>query len=282
MNGLLATIRRYIVLLGLAAFPLPAWAQVSFPALEDSVAGHGGTTYLDLIRLMTDELTREGDSYRAGELVPLRHISGDAGYEEAPADFEVRTIAALPVKSREKPRLLLLLDLGQAVEGAEGFAVLALFDLSGPPRLLDAANVAYDRDTGFFGPGRMETGGDDLILIASRHSNSNQTYRTVAMIETRGERLQLVDTIFTFNDNGCGFARTQRPRFSMAGRSERAILVEIIEETKRVGAPCKGQPMPALGRRTISVKYRWNAASQRYLKNSDALNRLAKETSKRF
>lgn len=282
MNRLFAGISRFIVLLGFAALPLPVWAQVSLPAIESIVAGQGETAYLDLVRLMTKDLAREGDGYRARELVPLRHISGDTGYEEAPTDFMVRNVAALPVRAGEKRRQLLLIDLGHAAEGAEGFAALALFDLSGPPKLLDVANVAYDRDTGFFGPGWLEAGGGGLILISSRHSNSNQTYQTVAMIEIRDDRFQLVDTVFTLNDNGCGFERAQRPRFSMTGRPERVIRVEVDEETKRVGAVCKEQPVPAVARRTISVKYRWDAASHRYVRNSDALSRLAKETSKRF
>ena len=42
-----------------------------------------------------------------------------------------------------------------------------------------------------------------------------------------------------------------------------------------------GQP-PAAGRRTMLTAYRWNEARQRWLRTSDALERLARETQERF
>ena len=116
-------------------------------------------------------------------------------------------------------RLLLLLDLGDAADSANGFAVLALYDLSSARRLLDAANVAYDRSTYFRDRPTLAVSGDtDAVITMSMHFNSSQSYVTTALILPRDDRLELIDTIFTFDEKLCAFKREQVPSFKVTAR----------------------------------------------------------------
>jgi hypothetical protein len=277
----LSLLRVAVLLASLGGLAATARAQPESAAPGDQVRGHPGKTYADLIRLMTTGFRRDGVVYRASRLLPMRHIGRD---RETPAlrDLVFDRIDVLPLPAGPRPRLALLIDLGRAAESAEGFAVLALVDPTGSGRLLDAANVAYDRQTGFFVPARLEAR-VDVVITASRHANSNQAYQTTALIAVRRDRLSLIDTIFTLNDRGCGYERNQTLAIAKVGRGARAaISASVAEETQTDTSACDGQAAPAAGHRLVTVHYRWDSARQRYVARSDALERLARETEERF
>lgn len=271
-----------VVGVALTLLATTAHAQVESRAPGDRVPGQAGVDYADLIRLIGIGLTQEGGVYRIGGTVRLRHIGGG----EEPVALRataLESVAVLPLAAGAKPRLALLLDLGRATDSAEGFAILALVDPAGR-RLLDAANVAHDRDTGFLPPSRLPAGAaGDVLLTASRHTNSNQAYQTTALIAVRRDRLALIDTVFTLNDSGCGYERRQILAVTKPDRARSpAIRVAVTEQTQVAEPACEGGQPPAAGRRTMSTAYRWNEARQRWLRTTDALERLARETQERF
>jgi len=53
-------------------------------------------------------------------------------------------LQAVPLRSGGRQRLVLLVDFGMT-EYSVGYAILALFEIEGDARLLDAADVALDR-----------------------------------------------------------------------------------------------------------------------------------------
>lgn len=269
------------------ALPLAAPAlagEVTFPQLADAVPGAGGATYLDLARQLLPDLAQQGDIYRGRTVIDMRHVGGaDMGMPPL-EDFPIFGVSVTPVRAEGGDRLVMLFDLGS--DEAEGFAALALFDPAGKPPLLDAAQVAFDRSTYFRDPAGIPLGpDDDLVLTMSTHFNSQQGYVTTAMSFVRDGRLQLVDTVFTFDERVCGFERIQFPAFRAGERGDRPyadIVVTVTDETKLTGEGCGSADLPAAGVRTVEVTYRWDAAQMRFLPDSDALEALAREAEARF
>lgn len=179
--------------------------------------------------------------------------------------------------------MAVLLNFGSGRD-VVGLAILALFDVSGEPRLLDAANVASGDGTSFLDPARLPAGiGDDLLAIQSTHWNSSQGYTTVPLVLVRNDRLELVDSIFAFDENLCAFERTQRPELRHeAGEPFSDIVASVTEETTPSGEDCGNDAVPEAGTRTITVRYQWDAGAQRYIPDSDAFDVLARESEGRF
>lgn len=256
---------------------------VVYPGPGEVVSGTNDVTYADLLRLVVADLEAGEEGFSGSQLIGLRHIDAEMGDVEAPASIRAYRIAALPVGNEAGERLALFFDLGASAEGAEGFAVLALFDISGAPALLDAANVAFDRDSFLLAPYRLDLGGGDLLLTSSAHHNSSQGYAAAALVLVRDDRLDLVDAVFTLSDRACAFDRTQRIDVSAVGGEPFSDIQAIVtESTAATDEDCGDDTVPEPGERTISVTYRWDSNRSRYLPDSDAFERLARENEQRF
>ena len=244
--------------------------QVAHPEATDLLPGAAERTYGGLARLVSP----------AG----VRHIGGADMAGSLPLSPGVKRIAALPVRSGGQERTALLLDFGESDDGVSGFVVLALFDTGGEARLLDAANVAFDRYTAFADPARLAAGvGDDLLAIRSTHFNSYQGYATTALILLRDGRIELVDEVSTFDDRTCAWQRSQLLDLGTgAGEPFADIAATVTERMEATGEDCGDEAMPGPPTRRIAVTYRWNADAQRYLPDSDAFAVLAQENEKRF
>lgn len=279
-------LRRLALCLACWGCALPASAQAAALDLDQAIEGFPGIRHLDAVRLIAPGAGQANRSPWADGQPPLRHISGDMGSAlDAPREIGRGVVSVRRVASAGRSRLLLLLDLGYAAEGAEGYAVLALIDpgagpSSSQPRLLDAANVAYDRSTAFFPPGALRVGAKEHVaLVASSHFNSSQSYQTIAMIGLHGDRLRLIDTVFTLGDTACGYQRTQSPRFTARGD---AIRVQVTEAVRHTHPACQGERRPAARKRSVAAEYRWNPGTGTYVRSSGALEQLAQETARRF
>lgn len=141
----------------LACLLLPcAWSAaqaqaVSFPELNSAIPGHQDVTYLDLAKMVVPDLAAGDDGFYKGSApIEVRHILGGDQGGSPPETISLPNAAVLAIKAGGKDRLTMLFDLGQAQDSAEGFAVLALYDLSGEPKLLDAVNVGTDQNSYFF------------------------------------------------------------------------------------------------------------------------------------
>ncbi|AZO26272.1 hypothetical protein [Mesorhizobium sp. M1B.F.Ca.ET.045.04.1.1] len=255
----------------------PAGAEsVGFPEPSSAVPGHPGVTYLDLAKLIIPD---DGTPP-----IQMRDITGDDDGGSPPPTTSLSDAAVLTIKAGGKDRLAMLYDLGYSSDDAEGFAVLALYDLSGKPRLLDIANVAVDRSTSFREPGKISiAAGDDAIVTTSTHFNSNQGYVGTLLIMVRDDRFELIDTIYTFDENYCAYRRTQNLAFQTKGHSRpyAAIKVTVTDATAPSGESCE-EAAPKAVSHDISVTYHWDKAKSRYVKDSDAFEKLSAENEKRF
>jgi hypothetical protein len=256
---------------------------VSFPAPTQPVREGEDVTYADLVALVVPGIVVNGGKYSGGEVIALRSI-GSADVESLqPASIGALGVAAVPVRSGGLDRVALLLDFGHGKD-VVGLAILALFDVVDKPRLLDAVNVASGSNTSFRDPLRLSVGGgDDLLLTRSVHFNSSQGYTTTALILARNGRLEPVDMISTFDERFCAYERTQQLDVRQGGGAPFTdITAVVIERTATSGERCNASAVPEPGTRTITVTYRWDTASQRYIPDSDAFAVLARENEKRF
>ncbi|RUU09360.1 hypothetical protein EOD08_35210 [Mesorhizobium sp. M6A.T.Ca.TU.002.02.2.1] len=263
---------------------MTAGAQaVSFPDLGSAVPGHEGTTYLDLARMVIPDLAGDKNGFYRGSMpIEMRHIEGPDRGGSPPETSGLSNAGVLAVKAGGKDRLAMLFDLGSSSDSAEGFAVLALYDLAGKPRLLDAVNVAVDRSTSFRDPGKLPVGpGDDAIITLSTHFNSSQGYVSTPLLLVRDDRFELIDTIQTFDESLCAYKRTQELAFRTFadGQPYAAIKATVTDATVPNGESCD-DPAPEASSQNISVTYHWDGAG--YVKNSDALDKLAGENASRF
>ncbi|ESW87025.1 hypothetical protein NKL07_11705 [Mesorhizobium sp. C280B] len=259
---------------------------VSFPELGSAVPGHGDVTYLDLARMVIPDLAADKDGFFRGSIpIEMRHIAGPDYDGSPPATSGLSSGDVLDIKAGGKDRLAMLLDLGDSPDSAEGYAVLALYDITGKPALLDAVNVAVDRSTYFRDPGKLSIGpGDDVIITTSTHFNSSQGYVIAPLVMVRNDRFELIDMIYAFDENLCTNRRTQNAAFQAIadGQPYAAIKVTVTDATVPGDESCDGQPPPEASSRDISVTYHWDKNASRYVKDSDALDRLAGENAKRF
>ena len=260
-------------------------ADVSFPKLEDNIPGHTDVTYLDLAKLIVPDLAKVADGYQGHAVVDVRHIDGPDSREEPPETIVNPSLASVPIRVGGRDRLLVLVDLGGSEDAVADFAVLALYDLSAKPHLLDAADIGYDRDTYFRDPALLAvTEGSDAILTMSTHFNSSQGYVTTALILPRNDRLELIDTVLTFDEKACAFERAQASVFRVLAASPDhfAPIEATVTETTTPGEQDCGSEVPEAATRRITVTYRWDDAASRYVPDSDAFDRLAAEDEKRF
>jgi hypothetical protein len=260
-------------------------APVCAADLDEVVPGRAGLTYLDLMKLVVTDLGPLGKDGAVGhKVVPFTHIDGKDARSDPPDPIALQSVETMAIPG-DQSRLVVLADLGPS-EGEVGDAeLLALFALSPAPKLLDVVEVGTDRFTGFSdAKGGLLAPATPLILVYSTHNNSNQSYLSTKMMFVRGDRFQLIDSVFTFNDGYCSYARRQEPAFAMLPDRGpyRALHVLVRESVVATGAQCGDEKAPHAHVETYQATYRWDARRQRFSTQSKELDRLAADDAKRF
>ena len=266
----------------LLALSAPSAAPAAVVDLRAVVPGHGAVTYLDLLKQAIPDLAdNAADKQVEGHLAKsLRHIAGDANGGDPPDPIVIGLVEAVRIHSGGHPRLAILADLGHTDDRVAGTSLLALFDDAPTPHLLDAVDVAMDRDTSFSEHERLPLGaGQEALITYSEHSNSSQTYGFHTLIFVRHDRLALLEQIFTLSSRECGWQRTEDPTFTVRpdphspyGQLEVAVRVALKrDKTEDCDTPA---PRPYV--RTYRAAYRWDDGSQKFVTPSVQLKRLWK------
>ena len=270
-----------------AGFGLFLWlcAPAAAADLTATVPGHKGLTYFDLMRRVVPDLRLSGKGDATGhKTVPLQHIEGKDSKIVLPETITLSYVEAMSIPGDDS-RIVLLADLGQSEESAASASVLALFTLKSGVKLLDTKEVGTDRFTGFrAGQPQMLAKATPLILIDSSHFNSDQNYNSTEMIFIRDNRFRLIDSVFTFRDSSCSYTRTQEPRFTLrpAPNPYSAVDVVVTEHVELTKLDCGNEEPPPAKDTTYAATYRWDAAQQRFVTSSKALQELFEEDRKRF
>jgi hypothetical protein len=262
-----------------AVMALPAVASAAdLPEVTDTVPGHPGVTYLQLLRQAIPGLAMNPASKQAeGHLASLRHIMGKGQASDPPDPVTADFLEVRHIKAGGKPRLVVLADLGQAEDSTQSTTLLALYDDAPRPKLLDAVDVGVDKQTGFNeAPSQIALGpGDDALVTYSEHGNSNQGYANRLVIYVRGDRFRLLDSFFALSDVTCGYRRDETPSFMTTPATPYATLeVTVTETLTHVDEQCDKPPLPTYTR-TYRAAYRWDAAKGAFVGHGD-LGRLDK------
>lgn len=265
---------------------MAAAADVDFPSPDMAVSARGTTTYLDLARHFVPDIKPLDSGYVGSKIISLRHIAGDQYSNAGATSFGFYDISTVHLQTGGKDRLLVLFDFAQAAKTPDGVAVLGLYDVSGEPKLLDAADIGFDQSTYFFDQALLPISPDsDAILTMSSHFNSSQNYTTQAMMMVRNDRLELIDNVFLFDDKACGVERRQMISYAAnpdAGKPYAPIAVTVTDIVSTTMEDCGDGAQASNSERKVRTVYRWQTASARYVPDSDGLAKLAKENESRF
>jgi hypothetical protein len=267
------------------AAPWAALAATDLPQAADAVPGHPGVTYLDLLRQAIPDLAyNAADKQVEGHLDSLRHIFGKQAESEPPDPLVASFVEVRRIKAGGRPRLALLVDLGQSDQSTASTSLLALYDDAPKPKLLDALDVGVDKETGFNDkPSQIALGpADDALVTFSGHGNSNQGYAQRLVIFVRNDRLRLIDDISLLSDVYCGYRRDETPTFATRpGSPYASLVVTVTERLKHTGEDCGDQAVPAPYVHTYRATYRWDAAKGAFVGHGD-LGKLDKLNEARF
>lgn len=214
--------------------------------LGETVAGHPGVTYADLLKQLVPDLKQDDDAWRGTAVRNYRHLLGKESDNGPPDAVTFTGVEIVHARESGSDRLILLTENSTAPN--EWFAMLAAFDNAPKPRLLDAANIAADQFNGFFTePVLKLANGSDAIFVTSTHSNSNQAHAIVTAATLRGGKLQKAFDIFTLDSHACTFNRTQELTFAARGSD---IAATVVETTAAAGEDCGEDPTVKPGKQT--------------------------------
>jgi len=255
--------------------------------LSDEVPGHPGVVYLDLVRQVAPDIAAAGAGHLGAE---LRYLDDENSSAEAGDEVGIDGVVPLEMRAGGAARLVLLVDLGDGGDRAESFSALALFDDSPSPKLLDVADVSYDQYTFFDEPPLLDLSGDDqAIVVRNAHSNSNEDYEVAEILFVRGDRLSVVGTVTLFSDWNCDFEHGQELSLAIVpdpGKPYAGVRADVRDEV-RAREEAEGmcgdeEKKPEPKKRVVSATWRWDAAQQKFVADSDALEVLAREDKDRF
>jgi hypothetical protein len=251
--------------------------------LTDVLPGHPNLTYFDLMKLVVTDIEIDPpEPPTAHTIVPYRHIEGAKARTEPAGPLAIKYLEPLNIHAGDPARLALMADLGDSDEAVAEFVLLALFDMTDKPKLLDVVEVGRDRLTGFGTPALTPLGnGTDLINIDSDHFNSNEDFVVNELLFVRNNRFDLVDSLFTFNVKMCAFALTEEPSVSTRlarGERYRRILLNVREKREVMpdAASCDDKP-PRPFAQNYSTVYRWDAHRGRFVAISGNMKKLDAE-----
>jgi hypothetical protein len=265
---------------------LASAASADTVELTDVLPGHPGVTYFDLMKLfVTDIEIDPPEPPTAHTIVPYRHIEGTKARTEPAGPLAIKYLEPLNIHAGGPARLALMADLGASDEAVAEFVLLALFDTSGKPKLLDVVEVGRDRLTGFSDRPLTPLGhGTDLIEIDSDHFNSDEDFVNTELVFVRNDRFQLVDSVFTFDVKSCTSVLTEQPEVATRpdrGGSYNVVLLTVQEAQKLQpdAADCDEKPPRRFVRRFYTT-YRWDARRGRFAAISGNMKKLDAENDK--
>ncbi len=247
--------------LAAAAALLVTAASAEEVKLEAQVPGHPRVTYEALVRLALPALVVDGGKGRAGAAVTLRTLSGEESSLEA--DFTFDVIETLEVTGGGKPVLLLL-----APSEDGGFsALLAAYDLSGAPKLLDAVDGGMDRMLDFGAP--IDLGGATGFTLVGSHFNAGESYVSTDVGFVHDGRLTPVASQLAYGVMVCGFATEQKLTVTAADDPPapyRAVSMAVTQIVTLSGEACGdgGPAPPPAGEATYADVYRWDTKTNAY------------------
>jgi hypothetical protein len=246
----------------------------------DPVPGHPGLTYADLVRQAVPDLELKADRTEGHFRTPPRHLAGEESRGEPSEPAVLGFIEDKRILVGGKKRIALLADLGGKQDRIEGLALLMLFDDEGrTPKLLDAADVGIDKDTGFANQAVLPLGpGDSALVTWSEHNSADLTMGGYMIVSPVGDRLALVAHLPLTSERLCSWKAIETARFAAApdpgGPLHRieATVTAKVDHTGQEG--CNDERHPAAATHVFHAAWRWNPATRRFEPETSTLDGL--------
>ena len=120
--------------------------------------------------------------------------------------------------------------------------------------------------------------GTDMFVVASTHSNSNQSYELDTPMFLRSGKFQSISTFFIFGNSFCSYSETQSPTYTTKHDKpyynlKVSVSIEVIVNGQDESCSDNGPKPPKAGKRTASDTYHWNGKT--FLPLSKAVERLS-------
>lgn len=197
------------------------------------------------------------------------------------------SIKTLPLKAQGRTLLLVFVAAHGNILDEKGstdkrsFNLLALFQTSPSPQLLDLVDLGYaERFYGFWWEQPLIdlTPTTQACLTYQSHHNSSQGYLTLNLFWVRKQRLERILRVDPFNSQAPCMAYTTKVDFRTQpdkGRQFPQVVAKLTLKGERNPSGNPECPKP-WGNFTRSYRgvWRWNPASQKYGQNSGNLNEL--------
>jgi hypothetical protein len=262
----------------------PAWcASVD---LEGLAPGHPRVTWRQLLQAVAPDLKDQGDDVVGHVPEPLRHLAGKGEGGDLPDPQVFTELESATLKVGGRVYLALVADLGPSDDRVASNTLLALFDASPTPKLLDAAAVGLDRLTGFNDPDRIRIGpGDEALITYSEHFNSSQTYAQRLVVFAHDGKLERIEQLSDLSERDCGYEIDETPTFAThPDKDRRYWRIEITQHETLKPDPsedCDKRP-PRAYHHTYREVLRWDDDKGRYVVVSSSLGKLDKRDRARF
>ena len=155
-----------------------------------------------------------------------------------------------------------------------------LFDDEGrPPKLLDAADVGIDKDTGLANQAVLPLGpGDSALVTWSEHGSAGLTMGGYMIVSPVGDHLAMVAQLRLTSENLCSWTAIETADFATTpdpGRPLNRIEATATAEISRTGQEgCNDERHPAAATHVFHAAWRWNPASRRFEPSASTLGGL--------
>ena len=247
-------------------------AEAKYSGATDVVSPGSDLTYFDLALQFAPGLAKapsDGD-----EISKLPHLGGDDDVTTI-ASPALGGVERIDIEFDGKPAVLLMFDFGQSDDSAASVNVLALYDMSSKPRLLDALDVGLDRETSFMEPGHISLSPRfGMAFVRNSHHNAGEEYLQTSLIGIWGGKLREVDTIFTMSWFANGEDLRVLPSFASV---KGAIGLHFSYDVRRT--QCDGgcvpyeQDYPSTTER-ITARYSWDPGAGKFVRPAKAFDKI--------
>lgn len=238
---------------------------------DDRVSKSAVATYFDLALQFAPGLADTPSDGRG--LSAVRHLDGEE-FPATIASLSIDRIDRIDIKQAGKPRILVLFDFGQADDAAEGINILALYDMTGAPRLLDAMNVGLDRENSFLEPGYLQLSPKfGMAFVRNSHHNAGEEYLQSSLIGIWDDKLHKVDTVFSMSWRTGEEDLTVRPSFAPVKEALALDATFSITRKHCEGACVLDADYPSMSER-VKARYSWDAVAGKFVRPEKAYDRI--------
>jgi hypothetical protein len=252
--------------------------------LRQTVMAGSKYSYADLLRKVFPNLKvnkAEPEAATASKSVSIRPVNRDEKPFECTSDVKISDVRRIDLHAVGQRQVVLMFTLDHD-DGTVGASDLALFDVSGNPKLLDIVEApSFPDDHGWLtsdsGPLHINEATDAFVMY-TQHHNSSESYENYTPIFVDNGKFKTIDSFDLLSCNDYNDAFQERIAFSTAPDPERRynkVLARVTVEVLPDPPDQKPRRRTKKSVRSYTAEYRWDTAKGEYAPASTQLPRLA-------